>query len=531
LKLARPSLVPPMLVALGFLPLVALQARSLWDRPHLQAFPLAVAGGLVLARRATRTLGPLEPGALIPALTSVAIGGAMLVVAAIAAWPWLGTAAALFTALATAYGLGGWRLLRPVLPACMFVALAVLPPNFTEQWLVTRLQAVVTEWSSPVLHLLGVLHVTEGNLIKVPGRVLFVEQACSGVRSLLTVLGCTLFVVLSGGGRWFRAPVLLSAAALWVLFGNVVRVVTIAYLMTRFGIDFSTGYRHEALGLVILLAVLGLTLSTDQLLRRQVVPKTEEEISEKPTVLPDLRRTWLGSWPIAMAFGLLGVAQAVWLWPLLAAAAASDRIVERLQVLEEGDLPAREGLASRTGFKNEERDTGSDFGDFSKIWRYEAPGCSAFVSVDFPFRGWHELSSCYQGIGWKLRERELRKSEAGAYVEATFTQADGRLATLLFGLDDLNGTALEAKPFGSPLAFIRNRLEIFGTPTGELGRRLAGRYESMPRSYQLQLFLETVEPLSPQGLAEARGFFDDLRAKVRTRVAAGSKAVKAARAS
>jgi hypothetical protein len=284
--------------------------------------------------------------------------------------------------------------------------------------------------------------------------------------------------------------------------------------------------------------VLGLTVSTDRLLQylgsrlRPARPPSPEPgaLSDAaqpepagPTVPPDIRRTWLGSWTIATAFGAIGLAQALWLWPLLADAASADRVVERLRGLGEDDLPDRLGGTPRVGFENVERDTQSAFGNYSKYWRYASPRGTAVVAVDYPFRGWHELSQCYRGIGWDLRERVVRRGEAGPLVEATFEHPDGRPATLFFGLDDLDGAALEANPYGSTLAYLRNRLAILNGPPGELARRLAGRYVAMPRAYQVQLLCVGDQPLTVEERAEARRLFDTVRARVREAVATGAR--------
>src|SRR5437764_1482116 len=154
------------LLALGHLPLALLQGRLLWDRPHYRAFPFAVIGSLVLIKMATSRLGPLEPGR--PRLTYALVGlcWCLLALAGLAAWPWLGMLAAMATLLTLGYGLGGWRLVRALLPGWMFACLALLPPSGADHNLISRLQALVTRWGGPVLDALGVYHVTEGNVIR-----------------------------------------------------------------------------------------------------------------------------------------------------------------------------------------------------------------------------------------------------------------------------------------------------------------------------------------------------------------------------
>ena len=143
----------------------------------------------------------------------------------------------------------------------------IIPPPFGLDWkLITLLQTVTGRAASHVLDLLGVLHVMEGNIVHVPGRELLVEEACSGIHSLYVVLASTLFFVLWARRPLFSALILILAGFAWVMLGNIARVVTVAYLGTRWGIDVGEGWRHEVLSLFFFLVALGLLASTDSLL-------------------------------------------------------------------------------------------------------------------------------------------------------------------------------------------------------------------------------------------------------------------------
>ncbi len=111
------------------------------------------------------------------------------------------------------------------------------------------------------------IHLTEGNVIKITSRPLMVEEACSGVSSLFAVVGVTLFYVLWTGRKPVAAALLVLAASFWVVLGNIARVVAVVFAEATWGIDLASDWRHEVGGFVIFAAVLGLTLSTDRLLR------------------------------------------------------------------------------------------------------------------------------------------------------------------------------------------------------------------------------------------------------------------------
>ena len=68
------------------------------------------------------------------------------------------------------------------LPAWLLLLLVVPPPLKIDYRLITWLQSFTSDSSSLVLEALGVNHMMQGNLLELPGRLLMVEQACSGIR-------------------------------------------------------------------------------------------------------------------------------------------------------------------------------------------------------------------------------------------------------------------------------------------------------------------------------------------------------------
>lgn len=260
------SIAPVCVLVLALLPSVALQAQMLWRRPHYQFFPLVPLGAALLASGECRRLGPLRPGSRRGVALLVIASWMLLALASFLFSPWLGSVAALAMLAAAITAIGGVPLLRCLLPAWTFLGLAVgLPLNF-DQELISRLQAMTSRIGSLALDALGVFHVMEGNVVRVSGRDFGVEEACSGIYSLFSVLFLTLFFVL-----WARRPPLgailtMVAGACWVLAGNIVRVVAVVYLETRWGVDVGRGWRHDLLSLVVFIATLGLIASTDCLL-------------------------------------------------------------------------------------------------------------------------------------------------------------------------------------------------------------------------------------------------------------------------
>jgi exosortase len=570
--------LPALLIALAFLPILALFARDLWSRAHYQFFPLLVPGAAALGWRSCRRLGSLEPGSAGWSLGGAVVAWLLLALAVAVITPWFAAVAALVALLATAHALGGPRLVRPALPAWALLALAIPPPRGFDAAVIAGLQNVVSGWSSVLLDRLGVFHVMEGNVVEVPGRRLLVDQACSGIYSLGTLLSGTLFYALWIRTGLVRGLLLGAAAAFWVILGNVLRVVVVVVLFTSWGVDAASGWRHEVLGLVLFAVMAGLVLSTDCLisflaalagwvrlrasrllgeapqaveiapsrqLLQQAYAATPEPVEAHPvsrpqeparepqpapapllaapsppaagpTVLADLSSSWLGSWRVAAAFGVLLLAQAMMPGVDWAALLADDPFGPRFQAVGAGALPVRLGPLERVGFRTEHRDRDNSWGENSRVWSYRSPARSATVSLDHAFVGWHDLTLCYRGQGWRLTGTSLETATpAGGRIgerriRAEFGNVQGAHGSLLFGLYNRQGRALDPPQTVGRLELLRTRLARWlrrGEPTGLGGEQLSFQLQVFSTSDALPTPAErtALDALYAAALARARG--------------------------
>jgi exosortase len=235
--------------------------RSLWDREQYQFFPLMVVGILIVGSERWRDLpwrrarpGPFGVAAIVLSLgLTVLVAGEML---------WLRPAAggALLLILAgLAWRIGGGLLLRAMMPVGLLLATMIPPPGEQELTITLWLQQLAVQASGRLLDGLRVPHVRAGNVLEIPGRRLLLEQACSGINSLTSVLA---FVLL--WGVWQRRPLwrialLLPVAAGYVLASNIGRITLEAWLKTRWHIDVLDGTLHEILGVLLFIASVGLT--------------------------------------------------------------------------------------------------------------------------------------------------------------------------------------------------------------------------------------------------------------------------------
>jgi exosortase len=509
---------------IAHVPLLVQHGRQLWLRPHYQFFPLVFVGAAVLAYTRLRSFRPVARGN--PWLAGAGLAAAWLLLAAaeLLDSSWLGTVAVLGLLPVLAYAVGGAEAVRRSWPAWALLWLVVPPPLELDRNFILGLQAWTSRWSSAALDALGVFHVRAGNVIETDGRKLMVEQACSGINSLFSVLACTLFVVLLTRRGAVRGALLLAAAVGWVLVANVARVVAVAVLETRWGIDASTSWRHEALGLLLFAAAVGLLLSTDQLLAFLSHPTPSGPAPAPAPVDPPPARRPAG---VGRLGGLAAVAATAYLtlfglhWALAgrspAAAGAPPPLADDRDL-----LPAAVEGWERTEFASQARDSGSFFGERSQVWTYRRGDRTVLVSLDYPFPSWHDLTRCYTGQGWQVDAQAVRAEAGGpgGCVEVRLSKPAYRSGYLLFCEFDRAGRPLQARP-GGPLLSTFRHASTFRRVWARLGGEAEAEAAADPPGavYQLQLFAESYSPLTDEEEASVRSLL--LRAQGRVREAWG----------
>jgi len=536
----------------------------LWSMPHLQFFPLLFVGAGILVWQYARRLGSLQPGQGKPIFWLLGLCWVLLALAGLVMAPSPGTMIALISLPIVGYAWGGWNLLKSLWPALLLLCMIIPIPFGYDQILIRNLRTMATDISSGVLDVLGIDHLPLGNVIEIPGKTLTVEAACSGIQSLYVVLAATLFFVLVTRATLFRSVMLLATAVIWVLIGNIIRLVAVVASYTTWGLDLSSGWPHELLGIVVLFFTLSMIASTDSLYRltgmlakaiwnnlkliynkiqrKRGKSKTRSqgrsssgspaaepaELSSAenllpagsgdlgPTRLPAFERTGLLRWPVLAAFGILAIGQFVWLWPAISAPYKSlYAVVEKVETLVNSKtMPSAIGPMQDPKYEEQHRELDSDFGEYSKLWNYHFGPYQAIVSVDYPFRGYHDLTICYINAGWTVDQRAIVDGPGGSRLEASLSMPNGRHAFLLYQAFDAQGTPVQLND-GQITAKATDRL---GMLLGSLkvwdSKRISDHFRQFVDSEQIQVFVEGPKPLSPEEQEQARLLHDTARERI-----------------
>ena len=151
------------------------------------------------------------------------------------------------------YLLGGLRSLRHFYFPILFCLLALPWPWRLEQALIQSLTGWVTDLTVGCLNLMGYPAMALGNTIQIGEVRVGVDEACSGIRSLQSLVMISLFL-----GEYFFFPIwkrllLIFGSVGLVLFFNGIRAVTLAYV-TLEGDAEAFEFWHDALGHVTFIA-------------------------------------------------------------------------------------------------------------------------------------------------------------------------------------------------------------------------------------------------------------------------------------
>ncbi|HEV2146126.1 MAG TPA: exosortase/archaeosortase family protein [Longimicrobiaceae bacterium] len=194
--------------------------------------------------------------------------GLLIVFAAVLLRYVSGLAAELFTMRASMMGalfglvvfyFGFRQLLHWWLPASLLL-LSIPLPDVVVGSLALPLQFRASEMGAVLLEWRQVPVMLDGNVLRLPGRSLFVTEACSGLRSLASLISLGLLI----GGLWLRHPasrLALIAAAIPVAMAlNGIRVFLTGFLVFYVDPKLGEGFMHMTEGWIIFVvafAILG----------------------------------------------------------------------------------------------------------------------------------------------------------------------------------------------------------------------------------------------------------------------------------
>jgi exosortase len=162
----------------------------------------------------------------------------------------------------------GWNFFRAVLFPWAFLILMIPPPNLIMQQITFPLQLLASQLATMLLELVRVPVLLQGNLLQLASKPLDVAEACSGIRSLLTLVTLAIIYGYLMETR-VRVRVVLAFLAIPIaVIANGFRIFGTGLLVQYWDPDKAEGFYHEFEGWLIFVVSMILLFAFHQLLLR-----------------------------------------------------------------------------------------------------------------------------------------------------------------------------------------------------------------------------------------------------------------------
>ncbi len=512
----------------GFLPLLSWFLYGLLEKPHYQfaiLIPLAAWLLSLSEIQIEHKQNSWRNRGFMCSLMFLSLAGLGV---AVRLWsPWLAAISFLVMFPALIWLLGGMEKVYLWIRGWILSWTMIPLPFGLDQDLIVALRSITTRLSSKVLDQFEILHLQYGNVIEVPGKQLFIADACSGIHSLYVLLSAALFI-----GLWLKRGVihillLLVGAFFLVLVENIMRIILIAGTL-KYQVDLSSGIEHTLLGGGLFVSSLLILVSLDQLicfiLTSKIMDQQESWIEKKQTQQPNAEQYSLGKTTIslfiagAVVAGVLGIFQVYQSKGSIPDFAGLSYEEITLPEFGKQGLPSSINGFQQTDYKTIDRVPGDPFGQASQQWTYQKEGMTVLLALDYPYDGVHDLCVCYSNIGWKITDQRVLNNNEVQLLSSDESSpiAVGKLTR------DLYGNGLLAFSFfdrqGEAAAVIKSLVKRPSEQSWKdrFGEKNQTHQQSSPKALsppyvQIQILARNSEPVGTSEEEELLRFFIQAR--------------------
>jgi exosortase len=164
--------------------------------------------------------------------------------------------------------LAGWKMLRAVFFPLGYLMWMIPFPAIIYNQITFPLQLIASRLATSWLDLVQVPVLRDGNILVMSNYSLEVVEACSGIRSLMTLMALAVaYGYLVSPRRWVRYVLAVLMVPI-AIFTNAIRIMVAAILARHFGPATAEGFLHEFSGWAIFLVALLLMFASYWTLRR-----------------------------------------------------------------------------------------------------------------------------------------------------------------------------------------------------------------------------------------------------------------------
>jgi exosortase len=226
--------------------LVAIAALVAWNRR---------------ARFVSRVRPPHQAVSIVPVLG----GLGLYVVGMLGADVYLTRVSFVVVAAGTLLFTAGWTAARVMAAPLVFLLLAIPPPALVVNTVTLPLQLVASQIAEASLMTLGVPVYREGNVLLLPSAALEVAEACSGLRSVVSLGALSVLLAWATENRTTPRVLIVAAAIPVAVLLNGMRVALTGVASEAWGPSVATGSWHTFTGWVTFVAALAVLMLLQRL--------------------------------------------------------------------------------------------------------------------------------------------------------------------------------------------------------------------------------------------------------------------------
>jgi exosortase len=234
------------------------------DMGHGFFVPL-VSGYIIWQRREELMAVPQRPSWM--GLVVVLLGAAQLIVGTLGLELFTARSALVVTVIGAVWFVCGTEMLKKLAFPLGLLFFMIPLPAIIYSRITFPLQILASHLAADILDLLNVPVLRLGNVLELPNRTLSVVEACSGIRSLLSLTFLTLiYGYFFEKKRWVRITLFVATVPIAIV-ANAARV-TVTGLLTQLRPDWAEGLVHESTGWMIFMVALFIMIFFHQPLLR-----------------------------------------------------------------------------------------------------------------------------------------------------------------------------------------------------------------------------------------------------------------------
>jgi len=162
----------------------------------------------------------------------------------------------------------GWAVLKELSLPLGFLLFMVPLPYIVYDALAFPLKLLVARFSVNVLKMIGIAVIREGNIIIFPQTVLEVADACSGLRSLMSLLALAVAYAFFSQRSNIKRLIMVFSAIPIAIITNMFRVIVTGILAQYYGAAAAEGFFHEFAGMAVFALAMLLLFLLGALLRK-----------------------------------------------------------------------------------------------------------------------------------------------------------------------------------------------------------------------------------------------------------------------